>query len=210
MRIGSVPFSFRAGKSDTASYSENSKMSLHALSSDSSGYSQRADTAAYAMSGVLPVGVILPFGGIAAKIPDGWMLCDGTALSSKDYPHLYQVISTNWGDGSNDTTGTKNFNLPDLRGLFLRGVDGGAGRDADAGFRQPIKPGGNAGDNVGSLQDMSGANSNPLYISSDKSGVEPMYDNQGYRYSTSSESVEETSAVPMPPNGSVFYIIKVR
>lgn len=42
-----------------------------------------------------------------------------------DYPNLYAAIGTTWGAGDNVTT----FNLPDLRGEFLRGLDIGRGVD---------------------------------------------------------------------------------
>ena len=66
---------------------------------------------------VIPAGTIQAFGG--SSIPDGWLLCNGAALSSGQYPRLYSAISTNWGSGF--PASTNNFNLPDLRGMFLRG-----------------------------------------------------------------------------------------
>jgi len=59
---------------------------------------------------------------------------------------LYAVIGNAWGGN------TTNFNLPDCRGNFLRGVDYGVGRDPDRSGRIAIKTGGNTGDNVGSYQ----------------------------------------------------------
>ncbi len=119
----------------------------------------------YALNGV-PPGTIFPFGGSYKKIPDGWLLCDGTAKSSEEYNGLWSVIGNAWGNGSEGKEKDENtdFNLPDLRGLFLRGVDdpdgeGGetpAGKDLDASLRINIKKGGNTGmtkDAVGSLQD---------------------------------------------------------
>jgi microcystin-dependent protein len=209
MKIGSVPFSFKSGKSDSSAYSVNAQMSVHAVNADTSKFSKQADTASYAMNGV-PVGVIMPFAGNPAQIPQGWLLCDGSALSSSDYPQLYSVISTFWGNGSSDTTGTKNFNLPDLRGLFLRGVDNGAGKDPDAQFRQPIQPGGNSGDIVGSFQDLSPSNSSTLNTSSSNQGIIPMYDSQGYRYSSNTEAGQSAGTTQIPPNAAVNYIIKVR
>jgi microcystin-dependent protein len=60
---------------------------------------------------------------------------------------LFAVIGTAYGaaDGTH-------FNVPDLRGRFLRGVDGGAGNDPDTLTRTASNTGGNTGDNVGSLQ----------------------------------------------------------
>lgn len=74
----------------------------------------------------------------------GWMLCDGRALRSQDYPQLYAVIGNLYGgaDGA--------FNLPDYRGTFLRGVDAGRGMDPDAAIRTPAPQGQSGG--VGSTQ----------------------------------------------------------
>jgi len=95
-----------------------------------------------------PVGSVMPFAGDASKVPDGWLLCDGSAVSRSDYAALYGVIGTAWGSGNNATT----FNLPDMRGMFLRGVSADAGKDVDVNARLPLKDGGNSGNNVGSYQ----------------------------------------------------------
>ena len=63
-----------------------------------------------------PIGSILPFGGTTA--PNGFFLCEGQALSRTDYKELFGVIGTSFGVGDGSTT----FNLPDLRGEFLRGA----------------------------------------------------------------------------------------
>jgi phage-related tail fiber protein len=44
------------------------------------------------------------------------------------------------------------FNLPDLRGRFVRGWDHGAGHDPEAGTRTSTATGGNTGDAVGTQQ----------------------------------------------------------
>jgi len=72
---------------------------------------------------VCPPGTVLPFAG--ANAPAGFLLCDGSAVSRTEYAELFAVIGTTWGAGNGSTT----FNLPDLRGVFLRGVDGGRGFD---------------------------------------------------------------------------------
>ncbi len=75
------------------------------------------------VSALLPSGVILPFAGGA--IPAGFLLCNGAALSRTSYATLFAAIGTTYGRGNGSTT----FNLPDLRGEFIRGADNGRGVD---------------------------------------------------------------------------------
>ena len=95
-----------------------------------------------------PVGSVVVFAGDASSVPEGWLLCDGSAVSRSTYAALYAVIGTAWGYGDNATT----FNIPDMRGVFLRGVTGTSNNDANADTRTPLKDGGNSGNNVGSFQ----------------------------------------------------------
>jgi microcystin-dependent protein len=62
-----------------------------------------------------PPGVISAYGGDTA--PEGWLLCDGTAVSRSVYANLFLAIGTRWGVGD----GVSTFNLPDMRGVVLRG-----------------------------------------------------------------------------------------
>lgn len=62
----------------------------------------------------------------AGVIPAGWLECNGAAISRATYGTLFASIGTNYGAGDGATT----FNLPDLRGEFLRGADRGRGVDA--------------------------------------------------------------------------------
>lgn len=113
-----------------------------------------------------PPGTIVAFAG--DKCPPGWLFCDGKALSSREYGRLYAAISTNWGNGLEFiggvwVQGTNDFKLPDLRGLFLRGVDAGAGRDLDTAVR--TNRSGLISTNVGSLQlDATKKPNNPFNI----------------------------------------------
>lgn len=50
--------------------------------------------------------------------PNGWLECDGAAVSRVTYEDLFTAISTLYGVGNGTTT----FNLPDLRGYFVRGA----------------------------------------------------------------------------------------
>lgn len=98
---------------------------------------------------LFPAGVIVPFAGEVENIPYGWMLCDGSEISRTEYANLYDAIGVCWGIGNGSTT----FNLPDLRGMFLRGVSGDSENDPDAADRVVLNDnGGNTGNNVGSYQ----------------------------------------------------------
>lgn len=69
------------------------------------------------------VGTILAFGGSSA--PDKYVLCHGQELDRVTYATLFAVIGTSFGDGN----GVSTFNVPDLRGEFLRGWDASKGVD---------------------------------------------------------------------------------
>lgn len=66
-------------------------------------------------SGGTPVGTIIMYA--ANTIPDGYLLCDGSAVSRTDYAELFKVIGTTWGAGNGSTT----FNLPNAVGRFPMG-----------------------------------------------------------------------------------------
>jgi hypothetical protein len=93
-----------------------------------------------------PPGVVTAFAGPTA--PSGWLSCDGSAVSRTTYANLFAAIGTASGSGDGSTT----FNLPDYRGMFLRGVDSGSGRDPDTLARTAAATGGNAGNLVGSVE----------------------------------------------------------
>jgi microcystin-dependent protein len=80
------------------------------------------------LSSYLPPAIILPYFGIVA--PTGWLICDGTAYSRSTYAALFAVIGTTAGAGNGSTT----FNVPDLRGSFVRGLDSGKGLDPSRVF----------------------------------------------------------------------------
>lgn len=71
----------------------------------------------------LPVG--FPAMWPAEDPPDGWLEMDGSAISRVDFSELFAVIGTRYGAGDGSTT----FNIPDDRGIFVRGYDNGAGID---------------------------------------------------------------------------------
>ena len=65
---------------------------------------------------VCPIGTIQAFA--FQTIPEGWLLCDGSALRISDFPELYSIINNTFGDAEDGT-----FIIPDLRGRFIRGWD---------------------------------------------------------------------------------------
>jgi microcystin-dependent protein len=70
---------------------------------------------------LLPLGSILPYA--AATAPDGWLLCQGQAISRTTYATLYALIGTTYGTGDGSTT----FNLPDVQGRVIVGSGSGSG-----------------------------------------------------------------------------------
>ncbi|MBL7736831.1 MAG: tail fiber protein [Chitinophagaceae bacterium] len=68
-----------------------------------------------------PAGVIQAFAGSVA--PEGYLLCNGQAVSRASYAGLFAAIGTSYGAGNGSTT----FNLPDLRGRTAIGAGAGTG-----------------------------------------------------------------------------------
>ena len=75
------------------------------------------------LSGMVPSGTVLYFAGSSA--PAGWLKANGAAVSRTAYAALFAAIGTTYGLGDGRST----FNLPDLRGEFIRGWDDGRGVD---------------------------------------------------------------------------------
>ena len=62
--------------------------------------------------------------------PTGYLECDGAAVSRSTYSGLFSTIASTYGAGDGSST----FNLPDLRGEFIRGFDNGRGVDTSRVF----------------------------------------------------------------------------
>lgn len=65
-----------------------------------------------------PAGIIFPYAGSTA--PEGYLMCDGSAVSRSTYAALFAAIGTTYGAGDGSTT----FNIPDLTGRVVIGVSG--------------------------------------------------------------------------------------
>lgn len=72
----------------------------------------------------LPASAVVYFPRTTA--PSGWLKANGAAVSRTAYADLFSAIGTTFGAGD----GVNTFNLPDLRGEFVRGFDDGRGVDA--------------------------------------------------------------------------------
>lgn len=79
----------------------------------------------------VPVGSIFCFGG--PTTPPDFYLCDGTAFSKVDFPDLFAAIG-HTHTRPEFATG-QYFNIPDLRGMFVRGHDYDRGLDPEPGGR---------------------------------------------------------------------------
>ncbi len=159
----------------------------------------------------VPVGAVMMYAGKAENTwleSQGWMICDGRALSMTDdnYASLYKTIQNAFG-----ATADK-FYIPDCRGMFVRGVDMGRHQDPNSSQRTPQQPNGNSGDAVGSVQkDEFRAHTHQLrkwYRSfQGQDANDKPYDDQGQDWgNTEASGGSETR----PVNVYLYYIIKFR
>jgi putative tail fiber protein len=110
-----IPFDadeiWRRGKRNGGNWTEWSKLTV-----------SPADLSA-AIESSVPSGTVFHFAGQTA--PAGWLKANGAAVSRTAYAALFAAIGTTYGAGDGRST----FNLPDLRGEFIRGWDDGRGID---------------------------------------------------------------------------------
>ena len=83
-----------------------------------------------------PVGAVIAVAG--SSTPTGYLACNGAAVSRSAYADLYQQCGTTYGSGDGSST----FNVPDLRGYFIRGWNAGGGNAGNI----------DSGRNIGSIQ----------------------------------------------------------
>lgn len=81
-----------------------------------------------AAAGGVPTGAVFHF--IMQTCPAGYIAANGAAISRTTYSALYAAVGVTFGAGD----GTSTFNLPDLRGEFVRGWDNGRGVDSGRAF----------------------------------------------------------------------------
>lgn len=90
---------------------------------------QDAATKAYVDDVRVPIGGMVDWA--VDPIPDGWMTCDGSAISRTTYATLFALIGTTFGEGDGSTT----FNLPDVGAKFINytGATGSVGDEGGSG-----------------------------------------------------------------------------
>jgi microcystin-dependent protein len=99
---------------------------------------------------IVPVGTVWDFAGLNTGVPGGWYICDGSAKSRSVDTRLFGVIGTSYGAGDGSTT----FNIPDLRGRVIAGIDNMGGVNANrlnSTISNPTLPGGVGGSQLHTL-----------------------------------------------------------
>ena len=169
--------------------------------------------------GIVPISSVTAYMSATAP-PDGWLECDGRALSSSEYPDLYSVIEQMYGDGSSDDDFSTDFNLPDLRGYFLRGWDHNlVGEDE----RQAVDPDRiNAESGIGTKQEDTFQEHQHKYVDKyqkdytfkrgiySNAEVAHRHEKSDTKYTSGFSGGSRTSSETRPKNISVMYIIRVK
>jgi hypothetical protein len=173
-----------------------------------------------ALTAAVPVGTIIPYGG-TNRVVDGWLPCDGTLRDRNSFSNLFGVISTNWGSGDNSNT----FNLPNLQGMFLRGVDSSGVNDPDFQSRSDSK-GQPIGPMVGSIQTdsfqghwhkllkVSDAGGDQFRLRGEAGGASGEEDGTFFDFEVNAPTTDHIHGDPRissetrPKNAYVYYIIK--
>tara|TARA_A100001035_G_scaffold93142_1_gene72943 strand:- start:2230 stop:3123 length:894 start_codon:yes stop_codon:yes gene_type:complete len=168
---------------------------------------------------LIPTGMIAPFP--TSGVPTGWLECNGAAVSRTTYADLFALISDDYGNGDGSST----FNLPDLRGQFIRGFANGQATDPDRASRTD-RGDGTTGDAVGTKQDhaveqhshrtpatsgYNGNTSNTTYYSKGGSGYSSTLAHGGPIWQNSNSSnpnIKVSSNETRPKNVSMLYCIK--
>ena len=65
----------------------------------------------------VPIGTIMMWSGNRDFVPQNWKICDGSLIEKRKHQKLCKIIGDSWGKGD-----AENCQLPDLRGVFVRGV----------------------------------------------------------------------------------------
>ncbi len=164
-----------------------------------------------------PVGTVVSYAGDPSlAVPpieaSGWMVCDGRALDKDEFDELFSVL----GYVYSAQAGGQTFQIPDLRGQFLRGLDPSGSVDPDRASR--VGANGEKYDGVGSLQscafqvhehDLAAATalSQPSQSGTEAGTTTTL--TQSTTAIAKSPSVLTSTAETRPTNVYVYFIVKV-
>lgn len=157
---------------------------------------------------LIPTGCVQAFAG--ATTPQGWLLCDGSAVSRTDYADLYAVIGDTYGAGDGSTT----FNLPNLVDKFVEG-SATAGTVKSAGLPNiigsfTIRPSNSAADLVGNWDGVFSRNTAANSVwAINTTTISPQKPSEEVNINASrGSSIYGNSATVQPPAVTMRYIIK--
>lgn len=153
----------------------------------------------------VPTGAVLTIAG--DKVPEGYLLCNGAAISRSTYAKLFDAIGTLYGDGDGATT----FNLPDMRNRFAEGAGTySVGTAVEAGLPNITGSFGVAGSPIGDIvHNFSGAFSNNslggnCFVANTNNGIAGGVDFKA----SGSNSIYGNSSIVQPPALILNYVIK--
>lgn len=221
--FASNDFFLKVEVKDNGAYQTVSKKLLrtvpYAKASESATVSAITERIMPGSNGV-PPGSIAPFAGTSA--PEGWELCNGNAFDGTldKYKPLYDVIQNTYGG-----TAASSFNVPDLRGVFLRGLDNGRGLDDDRDLGPVVQSDQIKSHNHSASTSGAGGHSHSVsYWASDSEGGSGynsmLWDDQYLKYQTFNTNAAGEHSHPIyvgatggvetrPKNLAVNYIIKL-
>jgi microcystin-dependent protein len=137
----------------------------------------------------MPTGVVIPWAGVSTTAPTGWLLCSGQAVSRTTFLTLFNAVNTVYGAGDGSTT----FNVPDLRGRVVAGLDNIGGSAASRLTATTMSPNGTTTGATG------GAQTETASVSGSFSGT-----GTGSASVNGSTTIVSNGAIAQAPNGPDF------
>jgi len=136
--------------------------------------------------------------------PSGWLECNGASLLRSAYADLFALIGVMYGSAD----GT-HFNIPDLRGRFVRGWDHGSGTDPDSATRTD-RGDSTTGDHVGTQQadEFKSHSHNIRYITYVAGGGANVALNHGGGYTAVGAALPKGGDETRPTNINLMWCIK--
>ena len=156
-----------------------------------------SNLSATGLTKIFKTGMMIPWGGTSSNKPDGWLVCDGSAVSRTTYADLFAIIGTAYGTGDGSTT----FNLPNFTGKWAAGNGNGY---LSAGL--PNISG--SGRGIGQPNDYTGAMTSGTYNVNGIGGYSGTY---GYPFTfkaSNSNSIYGSASTVQPPTCKSYWLIK--